>query len=403
MRLLWGAAVISDIGTWVQLIVVGSLVAAHTGSAVQTGLVALATFMPQGIASPVGGLLADRFDRRKVFARALMLQAFITSVLAVVLGMGVRSPAVLTVLILLGSAAGSLGAPSYSAMQPDLVPPEELMAMVSLGVYSWNGGRIVGPLLGTVMVLAVGPAWTIGFNAFSFVVMAAAVAMLRRPFMPKGTEGTVREQLTDGYRALRSTPGCLHGVVLLVLFNLTAVPFMGLIPIYVRAGFGGGTGLAGTVASAQGVGAIVGGVVITMLATVRKRSFLVGRVVVGVSVALMFYALANSVVVLVPAAVLLGAASACMFISTSSVVQRDAPPARRGRVMAIMQASMGVSYGIGLMFIGTLGDLTNLHVAFAVGSVLMLVAFWLLIQRSRHWRQAFDGEPVVLEPGLQPV
>ncbi|MFM7686598.1 MAG: MFS transporter, partial [Actinomycetota bacterium] len=119
VRLLWGAMVISDIGTWVQLIVVGSLVAAGTGSAVQTGLVALATFMPQGIASPVGGLLADRYDRRKVFARALLVQATVTGVLAVVLASGVRSPLVLTVLILLGSAAGATGAPSYAAMQPD--------------------------------------------------------------------------------------------------------------------------------------------------------------------------------------------------------------------------------------------------------------------------------------------
>jgi len=239
VRLLWGAAVFSDIGTWVQLIVVGSIVAAHTGSALQTGLVALATFMPQGIASPVGGLLADRYDRRKVFAWALMVQAMVTSGLAVTLGVGVRTPWVLTVLILFGSAAGATGAPSYAAMQPDLVPPDELMAMVSLGVYSWNGGRIVGPMLGTVLVLAVGPAWTIGFNAFSFVVLAGAVALVRRPFRPHGTGlGTIRERFGSGYRALRATPGCYHGVVLLIVFNLTVVPFMGLIPIYVRAGFG---------------------------------------------------------------------------------------------------------------------------------------------------------------------
>ena len=149
VRLLWSAAVVSDIGTWVQLIVVGSLVAANTGSALQTGLVALATFAPQSIACPVGGLLADRFDRRKVFATALMVQALVTTALAVTLGLGVREPAVLIILILLASAAGATGAPSYAAMQPDLVPPEELMAMVSLGVYSWNSGRIIGPLLGT--------------------------------------------------------------------------------------------------------------------------------------------------------------------------------------------------------------------------------------------------------------
>src|SRR4051812_15133374 len=127
VRLLWSAAVVSDIGTWVQLIVVGSLVAAHTGSALQTGLVALATFAPQGIASPVGGLLADRFDRRKVFATALVVQALVTTALAVTLGLGVRTPAVLILLILLASAAGATRAPADSAVFPGLVSPGKRM------------------------------------------------------------------------------------------------------------------------------------------------------------------------------------------------------------------------------------------------------------------------------------
>ena len=377
VRLLWGAAVVSDVGTWVQLIVVGSLVAAGTGSAIQTGLVALATFMPQGIASPVGGLLADRYDRRKVFAIALMAQALVTTVLAVVLGMGVRTPAVLTLLILLGSAAGATGAPSYAAMQPDLVPADELMAMVSLGVYSWNSGRIIGPLLGSVLVLSVGPAWTIGFNAFSFVVMAAAVSLVRRPFRPhdgaEGAGGSVRERL----------------------FNLTVVPFMGLIPIYVRAEYGGGTGLTGAVASAQGVGAILGGVLITVLAARHRRSFLVGRLVWALSLALGVYALAPNKAWLIAGGALLGAASASMFISSSAIIQRDAPPASRGRVVSIMQAAMGVSYGIGLLFIGSIADATNLHLAFGVGSVLLLVGFGALTLRSRNWRVAIDGAEVL--------
>jgi MFS family permease len=391
VRLLWCAAVVSDVGTWVQLIVVGSLVAANTGSAVQTGLVALATFMPQGIAAPVGGLLADRFDRRKVFAAALMAQAMVTGCLALVLGLGVRQPGVLTLLILFASAAGATGAPSYAAMMPDLVPPEELMAMVSLGVYSWNSGRIVGPLLGTVLTLTVGPAWTIGFNAFSFVVLAAAVALVRRPFRPAASDGTIVERLVGGWRTLRATPGCWHGVALLVLFNLTVVPFMGLIPIYVRAEYGGGTGLAGMVASAQGVGAIIGGVAITMLAHRHRRSFLVSRLIVMLAIGLGVYSAAPNAGWVVAGSALLGAAAAGLFISSSAIIQRDAPAASRGRVMSIMQASMGVSYGIGLLTIGSLGDATNLHIAFGTGAVLLLAGFGLLTLRSRHWRTAVDG------------
>jgi len=399
VRLLWGAAVVSDVGTWVQLIVVGSLVAAGTGSAVQTGLVALATFMPQGIASPVGGLLADRYDRRKVFAIALMVQALVTVALAVVLGMGVRTPAVLTLLILLGSAAGATGAPSYAAMQPDLVPPEELMAMVSLGVYSWNSGRIIGPLLGSVLVLAVGPAWTIAFNALSFVVMAGAVSLVRRPFLPHGADAdltaTVRGRLISGWRTMRATPGCWHGVVLLVMFNLTIVPFMGLIPIYVSLEFGGGTGLTGAVASAQGVGAILGGVTITVLAARHRRSYLLARLVFVLSLALWNYALAPNTAWLIAGSALLGACSASIFITSSAIIQRDAPSASRGRVMSIMQAAMGISYGIGLLFIGFIGDATSLRVAFAVGATLLVVSFGLLTLRSRHWRAAIDGTEVL--------
>jgi MFS family permease len=401
VRLLWGAAVISDIGTWVQLIVVGSLVAAGTGSAVQTGLVALATFMPQGIASPVGGLLADRYDRRKVFASALVVQASVTTVLAIVLGMGVRTPAVLTLLILLGSAAGATGAPSYAAMQPDLVPPDELMAMVSLGVYSWNSGRVVGPLLGSLLVLAVGPAWTIGFNAFSFIVMAIAVVLVRRPFRPHGgADGTVRERLVGGFRTMRSTPGCWHALALLGLFNFTAVPFMGLIPIYVRAAYGGGTGVTGMVASAQGIGAILGGILVTLLVARYGRSVLVGWLAFVVSGALLAYAVAPNIVWVTAVAAVLGAGWSSMFITLSAIMQRDAPPASRGRVMSIMQATLGVSYGFGLLFIGIIGDAFSLHVAFAVGAVLGLVGFGLLTLRARNWRAAIDGAPVLAQPAL---
>jgi MFS family permease len=335
-----------------------------------------------------------------------MVQAMVTIVLAVVLGMGVRTPAVLTLLILLGSAAGATGAPSYAAMQPDLVPPHELMAMVSLGVYSWNSGRIIGPLLGSVLVLAVGPAWTIGFNALSFVVMAAAVSMVRRPFRPHGADAdmsaTVRSRLVSGWRTMRATPGCWHGVVLLVIFNLTIAPFMGLIPIYVRLEFGGGTGLTGAVASAQGIGAILGGVAITMLAARHRRSYLLARLVFALSLALWNYALAPNIAWLVAGSAMVGACSASMFISSSAIIQRDAPSASRGRVMSIMQAAMGISYGFGLLFIGSIGDATSLRAAFAVGATLLVIAFGLLTFRSRAWRAAVDGTDALAVDRMAP-
>jgi MFS family permease len=180
-------------------------------------------------------------------------------------------------------------------------------------------------------------------------------------------------------------------VVLLVLFNLTLVPFMGLIPIYTKAEYEGGTSMAGAVASAQGVGAIVGGFLVTWLATRHPRSALIKGTQFAMAASLVAYAAAPSVSWLVACAAVLGGCVAAMFIMSVSIIQRDAPPSGRGRVMAVMQASMGISYGIGLLFIGSLGDVVNLHAAFGIGAALMLVGFLALTLRSRNWRVAVDG------------
>ena len=392
VRLLWTAAVISDVGTWVQLIVVGTLVARDTGSALQTGLVALATFMPQGIASPIGGLLADRYDRRKVFGWALTAQAAATASLAVVLAAGVRMPMVLTALILLSSVMGAMGQPAYSAMLPDLVPAEELMAILSLGIFSWNGGRIVGPLLASVLAFAVGPAWTVAFNALTFLVMAGAVSMVRRPFAPLGSDGGIVERLRDGWRAMRSTPGCWYGIRLLVLYNVTAVGFMGLVPFYATDVFDGSTGLAGALASAQGIGAILGGVVVTALfARFRRSSVLVG-VIIALTVWLTLFALAPTRLAAMITIFILGGCATAMFLSTTAFVQRDAPASRRGRVLSLQQGAGGTTYGIGLVAVGGLADLTSIRVAFIVGAWAMLLGFVVVNVRTGHWREAADGE-----------
>lgn len=393
VRRLFTAAVVSNIGTWVQLIVVGSLVARDTGSAVQTGLVALATFMPQGFAAPFGGLLADRHDRRKVFALMLLLQALATGALAVTLGAGVRTPGVLIALIMLSASAGALGQPSYTAIQPDLVPPDELMAMVSLVAYSWNSGRVLGPLLGTVLVSALGPAWTITFNAVTFVLMAVVVMRLRHPLRAHGaTDGTIGERLADGWRSLWACPGCAHTLVLAMGINILVIPFMGLIPIYAHSEFGGGTGLAGTIASAQGVGSLVGGMAVAVLGARLRRSTLLGGQLLLLSGCLALYGVAPSAGAVVVAATLLGAASSSTIISLISTLQRDAPAASRGRVLSIFQALAGTTYGLGLLLVGSVGDATDLRVSFVGGAAVSLALCVVLAARLPGWRRAIDGQ-----------
>src|SRR6476659_10654619 len=99
-RLFWGAGAASDIGTWLQLAAIGSLVAASSGSALSTGMIAAATFAPQGVCSPIGGLLADRFERRRVFLTTLGAQAVVTTLIALVIASVARYPIALSLLVL---------------------------------------------------------------------------------------------------------------------------------------------------------------------------------------------------------------------------------------------------------------------------------------------------------------
>ena len=398
--LIWGAGVVSDAGTWIQLVVVGSLVARNTGSAVQTGLIGLATFMPQGIAAPIGGLLADRFDRRRVFVVGLTGQAVFTAVLAIVLGLGLRTPIALAALIMCSSAMGSIGAPSYSAMLPDLVPPEELMAMSSLGIYSWNAGRIVGPLVATLLARSAGPAWTVAINAATFACMAAAVIALRRPFTPHDTEpASIRVRLGEGWTTARTVRSCAFAISAVTLLNLFVGPFMGLIPAYVRSEFRGGVGLAGTFSSLQGAGAIVGTLLVTALSPRFGRSRIMVVVASALVLSYVSYALAPTTVFAAISVVGLGACTASTFTTMMYVVQRDSPPAQRGRVISILQALVGFSYGIGILWLGVVGDSINLRVSFGLASGLLSIAIILLARRFVDWRRSIDhGSAAVVQP-----
>ena len=389
---MWGSGLLSDVGTWVQLIVVGSLVAKNTGSALYTGLTALALLTPQGVCAPIGGLLADRYDRRKVFAWALCMQGAATAVLAAVLGSGVRQPLVLSAIIVVSSTGGALGQPAFQAMLPDLVPPDELMAMVALGIYSWNGGRIIGPVLGTVLVAVAGPAWTVGFNAMSFVAMAVAVSMLRRSFLPPDSAATdgVIDRFRVGLRATRRVPGCRQGIFLIMILSLAIAPFVGLIPIYARSTFHGGTGLAGVFSALQGVGAIAGGLLFTVLSVRHGRGQMVLAALTWVIGAYALYAIAPNSLVAGAAIVALGAGSASIFTACLSVIQRDAPAAERGRILSIMQAANGFCYGVGVLWISVIGDWLDLRIAFLVATVTTLLLVVGFASSAPEWRSVID-------------
>ena len=398
-RLFWGAGAASDIGTWVQLAAIGSLVAASSGSALSTALIAAATFAPQGLCSPIGGLLADRFDRRRVFLTTLAMQAVVTTTIAIVIGAGVRDPAMLSLLVLFQSGSGALGAPSLQAILPDLVPREELTAAVALGITSWNSGRVVGPLVATALV-PFGAQWAVAANACSFFVLWFAIFASRRRFVPPARVWmSVRRELQAGLGALRRTPGCVAALGTNVVLHLSVIPFMGLIPATARALLerdgatvddGTVTDISARLLSAQGIGAIVGSIAVASVLRHVRRTTVVTVLLAGLAVLAPLHQFTPTWVLTGLVVLVMGASMAMVQSVLGSTVQRDAPTLHRGRVLSWYRGALGLSYGIGLLGMGALSDRYGLRPTFVVsGLVVGLVV--VLARRSAWWMAAIDG------------
>src|SRR5665213_1990419 len=143
--LLWSAALVSNVGTWMQTVALGVLVYARSHQAGWTGLVAAAAFIPMGLLAPVGGALADRFDRRRWLILTTLAEMGLAALLALLAATGHDQPWIVVIVAFFGGAAASIGFPAYQAMLPDLVPSEDLLGAMSLSSAQFNLGRVAGP------------------------------------------------------------------------------------------------------------------------------------------------------------------------------------------------------------------------------------------------------------------
>ena len=230
--LVWSAALVSNIGSWVQTVAIGVLVTELTGQARWTGLVAAAAFLPIGLLSPVGGVMADRADRRRILLLTTLGEVVFAVLLAVLAATGSVTPVNLAVVALGGGCMAAFGFPAYQAILPDLVPKDDLLGAISLSSAQWNLGRVVGPALAG-LVLALG-SYTFAFviNALSFGAVFVAIAFVRLPPpRPDPDEtGGIGRRIVTGARGAWTEPGCRAAILGIAVAALLLSPFIALIP-----------------------------------------------------------------------------------------------------------------------------------------------------------------------------
>jgi MFS family permease len=372
--LVWTAALISNVGTWMETVAVGDLVAKTTGEAGWTGLVAAAGFLPMGLMGPIGGAIADRVDRRRFMFITTSLQGACAAALTFLSATDRASPAAVAAVVFVAGCVSGIGFPAYQAMMPDLVPKEDLLGAVTLGQAQFNLGRVIGPALAGVAIGLGSYTAAFAINTVSFGAMLIALVALQLPHVPKDDDGgTIWSRIKVGARVSWAEPGVRSAIVLIATIAITASPFIALLPAMARVRFDGGSSLTSMFVTAQGVGAVAGALLVPSLALRLGRRRLLLWGLVALPTALVLYGASPSPPFAVAALALVGATYICVFSGLGTVVQLRAPAEMRGRVVSIYFLALGTLYPVGALLQGPIGDRIGLGQVTAAGAVTLLV------------------------------
>lgn len=404
--LVWSAALVSNVGSWMQTVALGVVVTARTHDPLWTGLVAAAAFVPMGLLAPVGGVLADRLDRRRWLTVTTMGEAAGAVGLAL-LAAHHAPPVSMVGLAFAGGLCAAGGFPAYQAMLPDLVEREDLLAAVSLSSAQFNLGRVVGPALAGVVLVAGSPAWAFVVNALSFgaVVVALALVRLPRPAPAAMSEG-VMARLVDGARVAMAEPGCRAAISLIAVVALVGSPFIALVPAMAMEGLHRGAGGTSALVTAQGVGAVAGALALPSLARLlTRRRLLLGALLVF-PLTLVAYGASPSLVTAVVAIVAVGALYIGVLSGLNTVVQLRAPAEARGRVLGLYMMALGTIYPIGAVVEGALATHFGIRLVTACAGLALAVVMTGLLRLRPSTGAAFDDpvvEAVVAPEAVAPI
>ncbi len=380
-RRFLGTAFLGNVGVWMQVTAQGWLVLGLTDSAAALGVASAAGIAPVLALSLLGGVLADRVDRRRILMSAQFAAAAFAAVLAVLTTTGrVEYWQVLVLAVLTGSAT-ALSMPAFQAIVSTLVPRAVLGNAIALNAAQFNLSRIIGPVAAGAAIAAGGLAVAFWINAAMLVVVGVVVSRL--PLADAAGAGRAQaslwSNLVDGLRYVRGQP------TVAVLLALAAVPglfmlnYLALLPVMARDVLGLGAGGLGVLTAAIGVGALTGSLTVAIVRPSGGSGRLLVLGLAVASVALIGYGSSTSVPLSLALLAVLGAAQVAYYATTNTLLQILVPGRLRGRVLSLYILTSFGAIPIGNLAAGALAERFGAPLALAGGGVLTLLVLALIV------------------------
>jgi len=403
-RYIAGQAV-SLVGTWMQAIAQSWLVLELSHSGTVLGLLVAVQLLPVLVFGAYGGLVADRFDKRRILVVAQVLMGM----LALTLGLLTITGAVaLWMVFVLAFGLGlvrSIASPAQQSFPSEVVGPQLLGNAVSLNQIVLNSARAVGPAVAGTLIATVGVGPCFLVNAASFVAVVFALARLDRAALhPAEPVARASGQIRAGLRYVRSAPELLLPLVMMAVIGTLAYEFQVVLPLMAQGPLHGGPAAYGLMTSAMGVGAVGGGLVLAPRVRIGLRALI--RLSFAFGVTILAAAAAPSIAVELVALLAVGAASTCFLTTASSTLQLTAEPQFRGRVMALWAMAFLGSTPIGGPIIGAISEAVSPRAGLATGAAACLACALLgavalrrlsADRRSADAGRTIDGHPFTPE------
>jgi MFS family permease len=381
-QLFFSGQLISLVGTWMQSVAQSWLVYRLTHSALLLGSVGFASQIPVFLFAPLGGITADRVNRRHVVIGtqvAAMLLAFTLAALTLTHAID-RQVWLIFVLAALLGVVNAFDIPGRQSFLVEMVGKEDLMNAIALNSSMFNGARVIGPAVAGILVVKIGEGWCFFANAVSYIAVIIGLLMMKVHSPARASQASPFEHMMEGFRFVNETAPIRVLLLLLGLVSLVGMPYVVLMPIFADQILHGGARGLGLLMGATGVGALLGALTLAFREGVKGLGRWVAWCSAGFGASLIVFAISHtfwvSVILLLPVGYTIMLQMAC----SNTLIQVMVPDALRGRVMAVYSMMFMGMAPIGALLGGALAERLGAQVTVAIGGLASLVgAGWFAL------------------------
>ena len=378
-RIVFLGAFASNIGTWMQNVVLGAYAYSLTHSSIFVGVVIFAQLGPALLLAMVGGLVADRVNRKRFLIVVSFEQLVFSALLAWVVTNPSPSHTLLVLTVVMIGIGNALFAPAYSAILPGMVGYEDLAGAISLNSAQLNGSRVIGPIIGGIAYHYVGPAPVFAVNALTYLFVVGSLLLVTLPEVRGRTQYPSRwRELTAGLTVARQDRVVGRCLVTISLFSLMALAFIGQMPVVAARNLGIAPSSAryGFLYACFGLGALLGAISIGTVFARRSKPWLVRVCLVCYSFSLAAFSLLRAAPPAYAVVVLVGFFYFAFVTSLNTVLQSDLDDAVRGRVMALWIMGFGGTVALGNLLLGPVVQAIGITDVLLFGAVVALALAW---------------------------